>query len=815
MRHLIITALVLVGAFCARAEQSDQERITKINAPINIASEDSKKSFIAPHETNLKSGSVLNSDFQVEFVNFPENAKPAFLYAVSVYENLISSPIPVKVRATWKGMGNNVLASSAPGSMYRNFKGARLSNVYYPVALAEKLAEKELNGTEADIECSYNSSINWYFGINGDCPSNEYDFVTVVLHELIHGLGFVGFFDVENNQGIIDNTANAPSIYDVYVYNQLNQQIADENIFSRPSATLAEQLLSNNLALKNQGNSESVKVYAPQSWNNGTSIYHYPENEFSQGDANALMTPFIYRGEAIHYPGDKTMDVLAQMGWKSVSFDGFEIKDFEEPLEKLPVFVEVGGELDIDQSSVKITFSTDNFATSETVSLAYNNNTQQFEGDLPLNKADGKIYYYYEAKTTGNVAYSYPERAPEQKLSFRIGDDYYPPVLQYNPEKLVNANSPVMNFAAVASDNVGINRVEVQYRINGQDQEPFILSKEGADNYAGKLEFPAQLFGDDVVEYRIVAIDNTLRENQRRMPASGYYNVSVFETNEALAGYFNNFDSPNTDFEISDFEVTLPAGFSSGNLHTVNPYPESQADNQKYNLLAQLKYPIVLEENGLMSFDEVVLVEPGVEGTVYTEDQFWDFVIVEASKNNGKSWLPITDGYDSSVDDLWSSQFTGSLKSAVSQAAGAENMFLKQTINLTDNTGFEAGDTVIFRFRLASDKATTGWGWAIDNLSIQNVTTDVNEQLVANEVSIYPNPFKSSIYIDGFRSEMADDVEVTITDLYGKTVHRETLYDASYSGKIKIDLPNVAPGVYMASISDNNLNTITQKIIKN
>jgi hypothetical protein len=62
---------------------------------------------------------------------------------------------------------------------------------------------------------------------------------------------------------------------------------------------------------------------------------------------------------------------------------------------------------------------------------------------------------------------------------------------------------------------------------------------------------------------------------------------------------------------------------------------------------------------------------------------------------------------------------------------------------------------------------------------------------------------------------MNDDVEVIITDLYGKTVHRETLYDASYSGKIKIDLPNVAPGVYMASVSDNNLNTITQKIIKN
>ncbi|QIA09855.1 T9SS type A sorting domain-containing protein [Draconibacterium halophilum] len=815
MRHLFITALVLVGAFYARAEQSDQDKITKINAPINIASEDSKKSFIAPHQSNLKSGSVLNSDFQVEFVNFPENAKPAFLYAVSIYENLISSPVPVKVRATWKGMGTNVLASCAPESMYRNFNGARLSNVYYPVALAEKLSQNNLNGTEADIDCSFNSSIDWYYGINGNCPSNEYDFVTIVLHELIHGLGFVGFYDIVDNKGTFDNSANAPSIYDVYIYNQLNEQIADEDIYTRPSTTLKEQLLSNNLVLKNQGNTEAVKVYAPQNWNVGTSIYHYNESGFDAGDANALMSPFIFKGEAIHYPGDKTIDVLAQLGWKAVSFDGYEIKDFEEPCEKHPVFVEVGGEMDIDQSSVKITFSTDNFATSQTVNLAYNNSTEQFEGDLPLNNAKGKIQYYYHAKTTSNVAFSYPERAPEQKLSFRVGADYYPPLLQHNPEKMVNADSPVLNFAAVATDNVGIARVEVEYRINGQEQEAFILTKEGISNYAGKLEFSAQLYNDDVVEYRILAIDNTSRENKRRLPATGYYNVSVFETEEPMTGYFNNFDSPNTDFEISDFEVTLPAGFTSGNLHTVNPYPESNSDNQKYNLLAQLKYPIVLEENGLMSFDEVVLVEPGEEGTVYTEDQFWDFVIVEASKNNGKSWLPVTDGYDSSVDDLWSSQFTGSLKSAVSQAAGAENMFLKQTINLTDNTGFEAGDTVIFRFRLASDKATTGWGWAIDNLSIQNVTTAVDEALAADNVTIYPNPFKSSIYIDGFQSDLTNDVEVIITDLYGKTVHRETLYDASYSGKIKIDLPNVAPGVYMASVSDNNLNTITQKIIKN
>ena len=66
------------------------------------------------------------------------------------------------------------------------------------------------------------------------------------------------------------------------------------------------------------------------------------------------------------------------------------------------------------------------------------------------------------------------------------------------------------------------------------------------------------------MEYRVVAIDNTSRENKRRLPTSGYYTVAVFDAEEPLAGYFSNFDSPNSDFEISDFEVTRPAGFNSG-----------------------------------------------------------------------------------------------------------------------------------------------------------------------------------------------------------------------------------------------------------
>jgi hypothetical protein len=87
--------------------------------------------------------------------------------------------------------------------------------------------------------------------------------------------------------------------------------------------------------------------------------------------------------------------------------------------------------------------------------------------------------------------------------------------------------------------------------------------------------------------------------------------------------------------------------------------------------------------------------------------------------------------------------------------------------------------------------------------------------LAANDVQIYPNPFKQSIYVEGFEADQQADVDIVITDLYGKTIFHETRYDANYSRKLKIDMPDVAPGAYIASITDNRSTTITKKIIKN
>ena len=53
-----------------------------------------------------------------------------------------------------------------------------------------------------------------------------------------------------------------------------------------------------------------------------------------------------------------------------------------------------------------------------------------------------------------------------------------------------------------------------------------------------------------------------------------------------------------------------------------------------------LRHPLKFNESGmLINFNEIVLVEPGEDGSVFGSDDFYDYVIVEGSKNFGKTWF--------------------------------------------------------------------------------------------------------------------------------------------------------------------------------
>ncbi len=819
MKWTLISFFCFVTLYSAVGQKQLLDNNVKGVSPVNIALDEVNKRFTPPQASfSLKSGVTKKSEILVTYVNFPEEAKLAFEFAVSIWENNIESTVPIMIQANWGELEGGILAHGGPASFHKNFESALVHDVYYPIALAEKLMGRNFNGDkEADIVVNIDNSWPWYFKTDGNTPVSQYDFVTATLHEIGHGLGISGFLKDENGIGGYSNASNNPSAYDYYLYNASEQRITDASIFESPSTKLHDQLTSNDINFYSSHDIKSSKseIYAPSSWINGVSIYHLKSSASSTADE--LMSPSLCKGEAIHNPGKNTILILNEIGWNANSLKLQQIKDFENAVAELPVQTKIENDIEFDHSSVEVIFSTDGFTTKDSVSLAFNSAKNQFEGNIPVNFYLGKVKYYFKAKTADNKVFTQPYQAPDNLLNFKIGPDYYPPSLNHNPLKLVSSSNPTIELEAIATDNMGIESVNVEYMINGVEQDAIQLNAEALVNFNGELHLPSNLSAYDVIEYRLIAEDNSSRKNKKYLPSKGFYKVKIIETLEPVTSFITDFNTAANDFTTSDFDISTPSGFSNSNLHTNHPYEESNIEAKKYNSIAQLNYPVILKENGEMTFNEVVLVEPGEIGTVFTEDLFWDFVIVEGSKDNGKTWHPFADGYDSGVSETWETQFSNNLKSSVSSAAGDESMFLENRINLTENDFFAAGDTVLVRFRLASDNSVTGWGWAIDNVSIQNLNTYNNEEelIAETEANIYPNPFINNLFVDCSKLSNASEVTIQITDLVGKTVFRETKYDSHYNPKLEINLSDVRSGIYLASITDANLNTTTQKIIKN
>src|SRR5690606_22408 len=121
-----------------------------------------------------------------------------------------------------------------------------------------------------------------------------------------------------------------------------------------------------------------------------------------------------------------------------------------------------------------------------------------------------------------------------------------------------------------------------------------------------------------------------------------------------------------------------------------------------------------------------------------------------------------------------------------------ESMFVNRIINLTENTGLETGDTVLFRFRMVSDKSVNGFGWAVDNLKIQELQTGTKELLATGSFQVYPNPAKNHLFVEWSELNGNEPVEIVVSDLFGKTIRRETGIEPFFSSKKQIDLSGIS-----------------------
>jgi hypothetical protein len=256
----------------------------------------------------------------VTFTGFTAAAQAAFQHGVDLWEAQISSTVPILVDATFEPLETNVLGSAGSTFVFRDFTNAPITNTWYSSAQANALAGVDLKPGTHDIDASFNSTFsNWFFGTDGNTPAGQFDFVSVVMHEIGHGLGFSGSMNVSGGQGSW-GISGFPEVYDRFAQNGSMQGLIDTSLFSNPSTALAAQLTSNNLFW---GGSNGVsanggtppKLYAPSTWAGGSSFSHLDDATFPTGNPNSLMTHALGMAEAIHDPGSIVRGIFKDTGW--------------------------------------------------------------------------------------------------------------------------------------------------------------------------------------------------------------------------------------------------------------------------------------------------------------------------------------------------------------------------------------------------------------------------------------------------------------------------------------------------------------------
>jgi hypothetical protein len=107
-------------------------------------------------------------------------------------------------------------------------------------------------------------------------------------------------------------------------------------------------------------------------------------------------------------------------------------------------------------------------------------------------------------------------------------------------------------------------------------------------------------------------------------------------------------------------------------------------------------------------------------------------------------------------------------------------------------------------------------GWSVNSIQKDlNINTGNEEILAIENVNIYPNPFLGNLTFDCRDIAEQTNVDISITDLKGKTVYRETMNDINYNLKLQVDLSMINPGIYIANLTDKNQKIISKRIIKN
>jgi len=229
---------------------------------------------------------------------------------------LININTQISIEFNWSNLTTStalVLGASGPTSFVSPAPLSQQFQHNTPIALALQMGFVKTIQNQYDIQANFNNDINhvnWYFNTDGNPASNQFDFMTVVTHEFMHGLGFIGLYSCSGSScSNANNPSSSVSAFDQYIERGDNSTLHG----STDSGTaLYTELTSDDLYYPTAAG--RIKLFAPSTYIQGSSVYHVDDNTY-YGTNESMMSPYVRYGEAQHFPGYGALGVLGKMGY--------------------------------------------------------------------------------------------------------------------------------------------------------------------------------------------------------------------------------------------------------------------------------------------------------------------------------------------------------------------------------------------------------------------------------------------------------------------------------------------------------------------
>lgn len=150
----------------------------------------------------------------------------AFQKAAELWGALLDSDVEIRVKASFEPLDctatTGTLGAAGPATSVQGFANAPVPETWYVVALANKIAGRDLApAASGHIVAKFNSNVGtagcltasqWYYGLDNQ-HGNKIDLVSVLLHEFGHGLGFLTLVDPESGAEFLGN----PDVFERHI----------------------------------------------------------------------------------------------------------------------------------------------------------------------------------------------------------------------------------------------------------------------------------------------------------------------------------------------------------------------------------------------------------------------------------------------------------------------------------------------------------------------------------------------------------------------------------------------------------------------